>query len=126
MKYHLTNIYFEPEPPNNQIRLMKIMNGFIVGREIAEVILTTINAKEKLVVEDINPMRLHTYGIRCDHQTEETINRIAKEKKENEERWAREDIIFKKAEIWYETLSEEEKEMVQQLGYKKFQAYAVG
>ena len=125
MVYHLRNIYFSPEPDTNHIKLMKIRNGFLVSQEEAEVILDKINSKEPFITDindDACPM---TYGIRYDSTSQERIDELAKEKKEAEVRSAHIAIVLEKGIKWLDTLSEEDREMVEVLGFYHFQAYAV-
>lgn len=123
--YQFTSVLFDPEPQDEEMKLIKVKNGFKVDEVEAKEIIKKIDSGKPFLIsldEKANP---YSYGIRVIRERYEDIIRKEKEKKE-EDRWVEEERLLEKAKVWLKTLPEEEQEMIRVLGYYHFRVVAVG
>jgi hypothetical protein len=124
--YYFKNVYFYPEPQDDEMKITKVKNGFKVYEVEAKEIIKKIEAKESFLVTLNEGAQPCSYGIH--YYSEPYENFIFKEKKEKEyqDRRVYEAKVLEDAKEWYETLPENEQEMIRILGIYKFTTIALG
>jgi len=119
-----TRIMFDPEPVSESAKLIKIKNGFLVDDERAKEILGYINSGRVLTMTLNEGADPYVYGIKYNSITIKDKERIKKIEEDRQKRWDHEAEVLKKANVWFDTLSKEEQEMITILGHYRFVSYA--
>lgn len=126
--HRLEKISFYNSNIDDFMKIIKIKGGFSCDEERALEILDIINTNtnQSMEVEGNFYSRLLGYGITCDMLSLEGIKRreeaAIQRKKDKEELEIKQNL----ANLWFEQLSETEKEYVKILGHTKFFVTAVG
>jgi len=115
------------EDVSREMKLMKIKNALNINEEEATKLLDKMNSEEELTFSKKQLHQLMVFGLRfnCEDKEEWRNRRLQQEEEMKTNRLKQEETL-KKAEVWFETLSKEEQEMVMAYGYEHCKIVAVG
>lgn len=125
-KYIIENISFYTGDLSEEMQLTKIKGAFSCDDNHAKEILDDIINKKNIIVEKNIYSDLIGFGISCRFVAEDTYKELEERKQKVKQEHLEYLDKIKRANAWFETLSEEERENVQILGHTRFFVSAAG
>lgn len=119
MTHQISNITFRTSGLSEETYLIKIQGAFKCDEDEAKLILEKINAGEILTGTTNTRHEMSVYGIECSSISFEDLDLKKQRKAEEEEQQALFEIELEKANIWFETLSKEERVYVELLSLSR-------
>lgn len=124
-KYIIENLRFDSENLSEEMKIVKIKGAFSCDENRAAEILSDVIAGNNIVVDTNIYRNLVSFGMNCCFSSEEEVKRKQELKVKAKEEHLQYLEKIKRADAWFETLTDEQKEFVQILGYTKFRVSAV-
>lgn len=125
-RYVIENVSFYTSNLSEEMQLIKIKGAFSCDDNRAREILEDIINSKSIIVEKDIYRDLVGFGISCRFTSEETYKKLEEEKQKAKQEHQEYLEKIKRANAWFETLSEEERENVKILGHTKFFVSPVG